>query len=228
MNNYATVMAIVEGATEENFINTVLAPYLGYKNIWMHATQISKPGQKGGDVRFDRVKNDIMRHLKQRKDTIVTLFLDFYGLAEWPGLESVSLNSSPAQIEQILCYATKLEIKGFLPDVDVEGRFIPFFIVHEFETLLFSNSAVLADGLGIKKQKIDKTLREFNGDLERINNSRETAPSKRIEKWMPSYKKTVNGIPIAAKIGVEQMRRSVPLFDEWITKIERVNSKFTG
>lgn len=228
MNNYATVMAIVEGATEENFINTILAPYLSYKNIWMHATQISKPGQKGGDVRFDRVKNDIMRHLKQRKDTIVTLFLDFYGLTEWPGLESVSFNSSPAQIEQILCYATKLEIKGFLPDVDVEGRFIPFFIVHEFETLLFSNSAVLADGLGIKKERIDKTLREFNGDLERINNSRETAPSKRIEKWMPSYKKTVNGIPIAAKIGVEQMRRSVPLFDEWITKIERVNSKCTG
>lgn len=221
-------MAIVEGATEENFINTILAPYLSYKNIWMHATQISKPGQKGGDVRFDRVKNDIMRHLKQRKDTIVTLFLDFYGLTEWPGLESVSFNSSPAQIEQILCYATKLEIKGFLPDVDVEGRFIPFFIVHEFETLLFSNSAVLADGLGIKKERIDKTLREFNGDLERINNSRETAPSKRIEKWMPSYKKTVNGIPIAAKIGVEQMRRSVPLFDEWITKIERVNSKCTG
>lgn len=228
MNNYATVMAIVEGATEENFINTILAPYLSYKNIWMHATQISKPGQKGGDVRFDRVKNDIIRHLKQRKDTIVTLFLDFYGLAEWPGLESVSLNSSPAQIEQILCYATKLEIKGFLPDVDVEGRFMPFFIVHEFETLLFSNSAVLADGLGIKKERIDKTLKEFNGDLERINNSRETAPSKRIEKWMPSYKKTVNGIPIAAKIGVEQMRRSVPLFDEWITKIERVNSKCTG
>ena len=228
MNNYATVMAIVEGATEENFINTILALYLSYKNIWMHATQISKPGQKGGDVRFDRVKNDIMRHLKQRKDTIVTLFLDFYGLAEWPGLESVSLNSSPAQIEQILCYATKLEIKGFLPDVDVEGRFIPFFIVHEFETLLFSNSAVLAEEIGIKKERIDKTLREFNGDLERINNSRETAPSKRIEKWMPSYKKTVNGIPIAAKIGVEQMRRSVPLFDEWITKIERVNSKCTG
>ena len=214
MNNYATVMAIVEGATEENFINTILAPYLSYKNIWMHATQISKPGQKGGDVRFDRVKNDIIRHLKQRKDTIVTLFLDFYGLAEWPGLESISWNSSPAKIEQILCYATKLKIKGFLPDIDIERRFIPFFIIHEFETLLFSNSAVLADGLGIKKEKIDKTLSEFNGDLERINNSRETAPSKRLEKWMPSYKKTVNGIPIAAEIGVEQMRLSVPSFDE--------------
>ena len=224
MNNYATVMAIVEGATEENFINTILAPYLSYKNIWMHATQISKPGQKGGDVRFDRVKNDIIRHLKQRKDTIVTLFLDFYGLAEWPGLESISWNSSPAKIEQILCYATKLKIKGFLPDIDIERRFIPFFIIHEFETLLFSNSAVLADGLGIKKEKIDKTLSEFNGDLERINNSRETAPSKRLEKWMPSYKKTVNGIPIAAEIGVEQMRLSVPSFDEWIVKIER--SKF--
>lgn len=72
MNKYVEVMAIVEGATEESFIKQVLAPYLGYKNIGMHATQVTKPGQKGGDVRFERVKNDIIRHLKQKPDTIVT------------------------------------------------------------------------------------------------------------------------------------------------------------
>ncbi len=51
----------------------------------MHATQVSKPGQKGGDVKFVKVRNDIIRHLKQREDTIVTLFLDYYGLAECRG-----------------------------------------------------------------------------------------------------------------------------------------------
>ena len=50
MNRYAEAIAIVEGATEEKFINSILAPYLGYRNIGMHATQVSKPGQKGGDV----------------------------------------------------------------------------------------------------------------------------------------------------------------------------------
>ena len=39
-------MTIVEGATEEDFIRKILAPYLGIKNIGMYATQVSKPGQK--------------------------------------------------------------------------------------------------------------------------------------------------------------------------------------
>lgn len=220
MNKYVEVMTIVEGATEESFIKRVLAPYLGYKNIGMHATQVTKPGQKGGDIRFGRVKNDVIRHLRQRSDTIVTLFLDFYGLADWPGLNSIQGNSTPAQIEKILVESTISEIKELLPDMNLEHRFFPFFIVHEFETLLFSNPGILAEGLGIKKEKIEGTLLQFNGDLERINNSRETAPSKRLEKWMPAYKKTVNGIPIAAEIGIEQMRSSVPLFDKWLRELE--------
>ena len=48
MNNFIEVMAIVEGRTEQAFIERVLAPYLANKNIFIRATQISKPGQKGG------------------------------------------------------------------------------------------------------------------------------------------------------------------------------------
>ena len=46
MNRYAEAIAIVEGDTEEKFINSILAPYLGYRNIGMHATQVSKPGRR--------------------------------------------------------------------------------------------------------------------------------------------------------------------------------------
>ena len=66
MSRYVEVMAIVEGSTEETFINRILAPYLSHRNIGMRATQVSKPGEKGGDVKFSRVKNDIRLHLKQR------------------------------------------------------------------------------------------------------------------------------------------------------------------
>lgn len=220
MSRYIEVVAIVEGATEENFIKKILAPYLGYKNIGMHATQVSKPGQKGGDVRFDRVKNDILLHLKQRSDTIVTLFLDYYGISEWPGLDSIKPNFAPSLIEQTLKDYTMIKIKELLPDMPIEHRFLPFFIVHEFETLLFSNSEALARGLGVDEAMIRNTISQFNGDLERINNSKETAPSKRLEKWMPTYKKTVTGIPVAEEIGVDQMRFSVPLFDEWLNTLE--------
>ena len=40
MNN-VSVIAIVEGSTEEYFINQVLAPVLGYKNIWLSSTKVS-------------------------------------------------------------------------------------------------------------------------------------------------------------------------------------------
>ena len=107
MSKYIEVVAIVEGATEENFINKILAPYLGYRNIGLHATQVSKPGQKGGNVKFDRAKNDIRTHLKQRKDTIVTLFLDYYGIADWPGKETIHLLIAQKLIEKSTVFLLK-------------------------------------------------------------------------------------------------------------------------
>jgi len=82
MNNYIEVIVIVEGKTEQTFIESILAPYLGLKYIGMRATQVSKPGQKGGDVKFTRVKKDVRNHLKQRRDTYISTFVDYYGIKE--------------------------------------------------------------------------------------------------------------------------------------------------
>jgi Domain of unknown function (DUF4276) len=68
MSNYINVVAIVEGKTEQIFIEQILKPYLAEKMIFMSATQVTKPGQKGGDVRFSRIKKDLELHLKQRQD----------------------------------------------------------------------------------------------------------------------------------------------------------------
>ena len=59
MNKYIIVQVIVEGQTEEKFIKQILQPYLSLKNIFITPTIASKKGQKGGDVRFQRIKNDI-------------------------------------------------------------------------------------------------------------------------------------------------------------------------
>lgn len=59
MSDYIEVIAIVEGKTEQVFVEQVLKPYLEEKMIFISATQASKPGQKGGDVKFSRVINDI-------------------------------------------------------------------------------------------------------------------------------------------------------------------------
>jgi hypothetical protein len=88
MSDYIEAIAIVEGKTEQIFIEKVLAPYLALKNIFMTATQVSKPGQKGDDVKFSRTLKDIRNHLKQRPETVVCTFVDYYGIKEWPGVNT--------------------------------------------------------------------------------------------------------------------------------------------
>lgn len=225
MSNYINVIAIVEGKTEQTFIESILAPYLGNKSIGIHATQVTKPGQKGGDVRFSRVKKDLKLHLKQRSDTYVTTFIDYYGTKEWPGLDSVPSQATPAQIAAKINEATKAVINLLFSDQQAERRFIPFVAVHEFEALLFSDPEILANELGINVSKIKDVLFEC-GSPEAINNSRETAPSKRLNSMSSNGKfpKTTMGISIAQNIGIEKMREECPLFDEWIKKFEAIQS----
>ncbi|MDY0288312.1 MAG: DUF4276 family protein [Sphaerochaeta sp.] len=225
MNKYIEVIAIVEGKTEQVFIEKILAPYLGYKNIGIRATQVSKPGEKGGDVRFSRVKKDLMRHIKQRPDTYITTFIDYYGISEWPGLDLVSQKSLPTQIAKTINEATKAQVVSLFSNQNVAMRFIPFIAVHEFEALLFSDTRILADQLGIRESLVKEVILEC-GSPEAINNSPLTAPSKRLDAWSTQGKflKTTMGISIAEEIGIDKIRSKCPLFDNWLTIFEEIQS----
>ena len=221
MSDYIEVMTIVEGKTEQVFVEMVLKPYLAEKMIFIQATQASKPGQKGGDVKFSRVINDIRDHLKQRNDTYVTTLVDYYGIKEWPGLDSLAQNLTPSQIADHLNAATKHQVVSDFANQQAERRFIPYIAVHEFEALLFSNSAILASELGVDEDQVKNVLAEC-GEPEAINNGKETAPSKRLDNWSPNGKfaKTTAGIAIAQQIGITQMREQCPLFHAWLAQFE--------
>ncbi|WP_268921592.1 DUF4276 family protein [Sansalvadorimonas verongulae] len=179
------------------------------------------PGRKGGDVRFSRVSKDLGNHLKQRKDTYVTTLIDYYGTREWPGLDGLAGALSPVQIAERLYEATRQAVdKQFLAQRSNE-RFIPFFAVHEFEALLFSDSAILANELNIDKGDVDAVVQGCSGP-EAINNSPMTAPSKRLDDWSPygKFAKTTVGITVAERIGISRMRERCPLFDNWLTRLE--------
>jgi hypothetical protein len=222
MSKYINVIAIVEGKTEQIFIESILEKYLGSKNIGISATQVSKPGQKGGDVRFSRVKRDLGVHLKQRSDTYVTTFIDYYGTKEWPGLELVSPQALPAQIAKTINEATKTQVVSLFSEQQAERRFIPFLAVHEFEALLFSDAGTLARHLGIDESKVVTVLSEC-GSPEAINNNPLTAPSKRLNAWSNGkFLKTTMGVTIANEIGIERIRNECPLFNEWLKIFEEI------
>lgn len=220
MSKPIAVTVIVEGPTEQIFVKDILAPYLGAKNVFMTPIILSKPGQKGGDVRFVRAKNDIARHLKQRNDAYVSLLVDYYGIGhDWPGLDAVQPGASPCDIASAICTATQSAIDAELADYRSDVRFLPHIAVHEFEALLFSEPATLASAIQVDRQRIDGIIQEC-GEPEAIDDSPNTAPSKRIENLYSRFKKTSNGIAIARAIGIEQMRTACPVFNGWLERME--------
>lgn len=225
MSNYIEVIAVVEGKTEQLFITNIVAPYLLPKQICITATQISKVGQKGGNVRFERIAKDLGLHLKQRPNTYVTTFVDYYGVKEWPGLEQIPPQATPVQIAQAINNATKIEVMGLFAAQRANYRFIPYIAVHEFEALLFSDSKILSAELGIAVAKVDAVIAAY-GEPEAIDNSPQTAPSKRLDEWSAhgKFPKTTMGIAIARKITITQMRKKCPLFDAWLRNFEAIQS----
>lgn len=222
MSNCIEIVAIVEGKTEEIFIKDILQPYLANKNIFITPIIVSKPGQKGGDVKFARVKNDIERHLKQRPNTYLTLFVDFYGIkSDWPGIQEAEEVSGPTGKADVINKATIEKVVEHFGEQNVERRFIPYIAMYEFEALLFSSPSVLARKLQIEESAIVSIINEC-GEPENIDNSPVTAPSKRLESLSHRFKKTTTGIAILKETGLTVIREKCPIFDGWVTTLESI------
>jgi len=222
MSESIEIIALVEGITERNFIQKILANYLAQKSIFIRSIILSKPGQKGGDVKIERVKKDIGNHPKPRNDTYVTLMIDFYGIKEWDNLQEARQKTAPRDKASVINQAIKARIAAEFSEYNPPKRFIPYVNVHEFEALLFSDQALLAEGLNVDISKIQSILSEC-GSPERINDSKETAPSKRLEHLTNyKYKKTITGIEIAQSIGIDKMRQQCSLFDDWLCSMEKL------
>lgn len=229
MSNIVNVVAIVEGKTEQEFIKSIVAPYLAGKNIYITPIQVSKPGSKGGDVRFSRVIRDIANHLKQRQDTVITTFLDLYGLKEWPYLESVFGEQHHDNMIKRLYAVTDEALKNEFAEHIVQQRIVPFFAIYEFEALLFSGPEKLAKHLNCSQNAVYRIL-EKCGEPEKINNSPQTAPSKRLDalSYRKKFKKISEGITIAEDIGIDIMRKKCPQFNGWLKQLEAVGIRSVG
>jgi hypothetical protein len=222
MSRYAEVVVLVEGPTEQRFVKDLLVPFLAKKSVFLTPIIIDKPGEKGGDIKFVRAKNDIEKHLKQRCDTWITLLVDYYGIkGDWPGYQESKFQAVHTRKAEVMNQATADEVQRLFSDQNPERRFIPYVSMHEIEALYFSDPAKLAAQIGVSQRQIDSILAEC-GEPEKINDNTQTAPSKRLEALSDRFKKTSTGIAIAQEIGVQKMRETCPLFNAWLTKIEQL------
>ena len=224
MSNPIYLHCLVEGRTEKHFIDEVLSPYLATKGIYVQSSETTtssgKIKQKGGDIRFSRIKREICIFLKQRPELYVSTFVDYYGIKEWPGTDKLPANATPSQISKILNETAISEMVHLAPELRCNERYIPFLTMHEFEALLFSEPEILEREIGAPSGSAKAILDEF-GSPEEINTGVDTAPSKRIIRLAcVPYHKATNGVDIARIITVDAIREHCPLFNAWLTKIE--------
>src|SRR5436309_1791269 len=87
------VLALVEGPTERNFGQRILAPHLGSLGIAFHPRVIGQPGHKGGVGPWERAKREIVHLIRQEPRSVFTTMFDFYALPQsWPGRKEVVQN----------------------------------------------------------------------------------------------------------------------------------------
>ena len=58
---------------------------------------------------------------------------------------------------------------------------------------------------------------------EEINDSRDTAPSKRLLRHIPDYRKVTDGPDAIHKAGLALVRNHCPRFDAWIKRLENLS-----
>ena len=197
--NSVDIYIVVEGQTEQTFVRDVLAPQMAHKGIYLHPALIGKPGHKGGDIRFDRAKNDIGNFLRQRNDTYISTMFDYFRIdSKWPGRAEVrqqirnGATLTAIHKAKILETATRNEIVRSFPGCGSENRFIPYIEMHEFEALLFSDVDVLAEKTGIDVAQI-RIIIEWFDNPEEINDDPVKAPSKRLGTLKSGYRKVAMG-----------------------------------
>lgn len=220
--NSVEVYIIVEGQTEQTFVREVLAPEMGHKGIYLYPALIGKPGHKGGDIRFERAKEDIGKFLKQKSNTYISTMFDYSQLeTSWPGNVKTPGSHTAQEKAERIEEATSSKINELFPDYNVDERFMPYIEMHEFEALLFSDASILANKLNVNLSNVKRILDECE-EPEEIDDGPDTTPSKRLISLNKNYRKVAMGKTISEAIGVQTLRQKCPHFDNWITKIEQL------
>ena len=218
--------AVVEGQTEETFVNQVLAPHLAARNIYIDAHRVTtgrKRGRKyrGGISSYDQLQRDLRLWSRQDKgpDSRFTTMVDLYRLPDdFPGYDEC--RQSPDPHAHVQCLEDRLA-----NDVQ-DNRFVPYIQLHEFEALLFSEVAGFEAAFPDIPAQIHKlkAVRDAFATPEHIDETPDQSPAKRILREIPQYEKTVSGILIVQRIGLPVIRRECPHFAGWLQRLEALTS----
>lgn len=226
----ARLYLFAEGRTEQTFASNLLRPHLASAGVYLqppvliaHARNKGQV-QRGGGRKYIRMKNDILRFLRQERtrDVFFTTMIDLYAIhADFPGLgEADRLKHLPYKRVEALEQA-------FAKDID-DWRFIPYLQLHEYEAYLFCDLARFSYFYEKSERDIAslQAIVDEYSTPELIDDGQHSSPSKRIIAKFPDYggAKSVVGPQIAELIGLELIRRQCSHFAAWLSRLEQLST----
>ena len=217
------ILALVEGQTEETFINRLLyhhlLPFGLHITPVLIATKRVKSGLKfkGGVSSYQQVKGELRRLFQDSHAIAITTMLDYYGLPkDFPGTAELShLNSAYERVEHL---------EQSLQVALGEHRFLPYLSLHEFEALLLASPREIAGVFSAPAlaKKFEAMVASYPSP-EEVTDGPETHPAARIERLVPQFQKRLHGPLIAQREGLESIRSQCPHFDKWLSRLESLN-----
>jgi hypothetical protein len=208
---------VVEGATEAEFVRRAIAPHLANLQIWAKPIEVTTRRERDGRKRrggghWTKWEADIRKLLRDPRPPVrVTSMFDLYGLPKnFPQLEQHSKIPDTAARTTMLEHAMARQIG--------DERFLPYLQRHEFEALVLAALPALEEILDDPRDRAGlKKLRANLGDSapEDVNDGMATAPSKRLQSFIPSYNpgdrrnregKSVYGPQVTAATGLVVLR----------------------
>lgn len=217
------LLVLVEGDSEELFVQNILSPHLDNFGVYARATGVvSKRLASGmkftGGNRWSNVQLSL-RPLLADTEAWVTTLLDFYGLPDnFPGVSGVFTSHGAARGRVQTVEVAISEAMG------KPQRFIPFIALHEFEAWYFASPSKVADYFGRAdvRYAMERACQEVNGP-EKINHGKETHPSKRLEGYGMGFRKT-SAVAVLKDIGLGAIRETCPHFNAWLDRLEKLGT----
>ena len=209
------VYVLVEGQTEERFVKNILRQEmpedLYLQPVIVATKRVNTGGKfKGGVPSYPKVKDEVMRLLRDSSVKMVTTMLDFYGLpTTFPGRANPQGSNAQDRVRFVE--------ESWDSDI-AHLRFKAYLSLHEFEALLFSQPEKIAEGFA--QPTTLTALRQIRDNFptpEEINDDPATAPSARLRSLYPRYGKPFFGSLIASRIGLETMLLNCKHFAAWVS-----------
>ena len=203
-----------EGQTEESFVRQCLAPHFEELSCWLNPIVVrTGPHGKGGSSSYEKIRRQILQKCKEDPTAFVTTMLDVYGLPkDFPGRQT----PPPPPLNR-----ARFLMQCFQEDI-FQPNFLANLTVHEFEALLFSKPEIFSNWFDAPIAGELCAIRSRYPTPEDINQSPDTAPSKRILALCPTYQKKAYGTLIALDIGLATIRKNCPHFDSWLRQLEQI------